>query len=219
MQYLELPFATLIGWLIFGDLPNGLAALGIAVTLAAGLYVIHRERAAASPSRPPSSPASAAASGRSARHETATRKCLICRRICSMVGNNLRKKRTREDTMRLATLIGAASLAFAAAASAQDYPTGPVTIVVPFAAGGPTDTVTRLIAEPMSASLGQQVVVQNVGGAGGTLGATQVAKATADGYTLLLHHIGMSTAPSLYADLAFDLRPTSRRSASSPACR
>ena len=72
----------------------------------------------------------------------------------------------------------------------------------------------------MSAELGQQIVVQNVGGAGGTLGATQVAKADPDGYTLLLHHIGMSTAPSLYADLA--LRParrTSRRSASSPACR
>ena len=61
--------------------------------------------------------------------------------------------------------------------------------------------------------------MQNVGGAGGTLGATQVAKATADGYTLLLHHIGMSTAPSLYADLAFDPTPTSRRSASSPASR
>ena len=62
--------------------------------------------------------------------------------------------------------------------------------------------------------------MQNVGGAGGTLGATQVAKADADGYTLLLHHIGMSTAPSLYADLAYDpVRPTSRRSASSPACR
>ena len=75
---------------------------------------------------------------------------------------------------------------------------------MPFAAGGPTDTVTRLVAEPMSKALGQQIVVQNVGGAGGTLGATQVAKAAPDGYTLLLHHIGMSTAPSLYPDLAFD---------------
>ena len=92
----------------------------------------------------------------------------------------------------------------ASAGLAQDYPTGPITIVVPFAAGGPTDTVTRLVAEPMSKALGQQVLVQNVGGAGGTLGATQVAKAKPDGYTLLLHHIGMSTAPSLYKDLAFD---------------
>jgi tripartite-type tricarboxylate transporter receptor subunit TctC len=107
--------------------------------------------------------------------------------------------------MRLFTLAAASALALAAgSASAQDYPSGPVTIIVPFAAGGPTDTVTRLVAEPMSKSLGEQIVVQNVGGAGGTLGATQAAKATPDGQTLLLHHIGMSTAPSLYADLAFD---------------
>lgn len=105
--------------------------------------------------------------------------------------------------MRFATPF-AAVLLFAGAAFAEDYPTGPVTIIVPFAAGGPTDTVTRLIADPMSKSLGQQVVVQNVGGAGGTLGATQAAKSAPDGYTLLLHHIGMSTAPSLYPDLAFD---------------
>jgi tripartite-type tricarboxylate transporter receptor subunit TctC len=107
--------------------------------------------------------------------------------------------------MRFATLTAAACLALSAGlASAQDYPTGPVTIVVPFSAGGPTDTVTRLIAEPMAAELGQQIVVQNVGGAGGTLGATQAANAAPDGYTLLLHHIGMSTAPSLLQDLAYD---------------
>jgi tripartite-type tricarboxylate transporter receptor subunit TctC len=105
--------------------------------------------------------------------------------------------------MRLATLSGAAIL-IAAAAAAQDYPTGPVTIVVPFAAGGPTDTVTRLIAEPMSAVLGQQIVVQNVAGAGGTLAATQVSKAPPDGYTVLMHHIGMATAPSLYPDLPYE---------------
>ena len=92
----------------------------------------------------------------------------------------------------------------AAAAVAQDYPTQPVTIVVPFSAGGPTDTVTRLVAAAMSEDLGQQVVVQNVGGAGGTLGAGQVAAANPDGYTLLLHHIGMSTAPALYASLPFE---------------
>lgn len=76
-------------------------------------------------------------------------------------------------------------------------------MVVPFAAGGPTDTVTRLIAEPMSKSLGQQIVVQNVAGAGGTLGAGQVATSAPDGYSLLMHHIGMSTAPTLYKNLAF----------------
>jgi tripartite-type tricarboxylate transporter receptor subunit TctC len=85
-----------------------------------------------------------------------------------------------------------------------DFPTAPVTIVVPFSAGGPTDTVTRLIAEPMSATLGQQVVVQNVEGAGGTVAAGEVAAAAPDGYTVLMHHIGMSTAPTLYADLPYD---------------
>lgn len=86
---------------------------------------------------------------------------------------------------------------------AAGYPKGPVTIVVPFSAGGPTDTVTRLIAEPMSATLGKQVIVQNVEGAGGTLGAGEVADAENDGQKLLLHHIGMSTAPSLYANLPY----------------
>jgi tripartite-type tricarboxylate transporter receptor subunit TctC len=106
--------------------------------------------------------------------------------------------------MRVTTPLAGILLLAGAAFAQDDYPTQPITVVVPFAAGGPTDTVTRLIADPMSAALGQQIVVQNVGGAGGTLGATQVAKADPDGYTLLLHHIGMSTAPSLYADLAFD---------------
>ena len=84
------------------------------------------------------------------------------------------------------------------------YPEGPITIVVPFAAGGPTDTVTRLVAKPMETILGQTIVVQNVAGAGGTLAAGQVAEAPADGYTVLMHHIGMSTAPSLYASLPYD---------------
>ncbi|MGQ7793387.1 tripartite tricarboxylate transporter substrate-binding protein [Faunimonas sp. B44] len=86
----------------------------------------------------------------------------------------------------------------------ENYPTKPVTVVVPFAAGGPTDTVTRLIAEPMSKTLGQQIVVQNVAGAGGTLAAGQVARAQPDGYTILMHHIGMSTAPTLYKNLPYD---------------
>jgi tripartite-type tricarboxylate transporter receptor subunit TctC len=85
-----------------------------------------------------------------------------------------------------------------------DYPDQPITIVVPFAAGGPTDTVTRLIAEPMAAELGGEIVVQNVEGAGGTVAADQVANAEPDGYTVLMHHIGMSTAPTLYPDLSYD---------------
>jgi tripartite-type tricarboxylate transporter receptor subunit TctC len=87
---------------------------------------------------------------------------------------------------------------------AGNFPESTITIVVPFSAGGPTDTVTRLIAEPMAAELGVEVVVQNVEGAGGTVAAGQVADAEADGYTVLMHHIGMSTAPTLYPDLAYD---------------
>ena len=87
---------------------------------------------------------------------------------------------------------------------AEAFPEEDITMIVPFSAGGPTDTVTRLVAEPMSEELGVPVVVQNVEGAGGTIAAAQVANAQADGYTVLMHHIGMSTAPSLYPDLAYD---------------
>jgi tripartite-type tricarboxylate transporter receptor subunit TctC len=86
---------------------------------------------------------------------------------------------------------------------AEGYPDKNITVVVPFSAGGPTDTVTRLIAEPMAAKLGTKVVVQNVEGAGGTVAAGQVARDKPDGYTVLMHHIGMSTAPALYQDLGY----------------
>jgi tripartite-type tricarboxylate transporter receptor subunit TctC len=89
-------------------------------------------------------------------------------------------------------------------AAAEGYPDGDITFVVPFSAGGPTDTVTRLIAEPMSEELGVPIVVQNVEGAGGTIAAGQVAADNPDGYTVLMHHIGMSTAPTLYPDLPYD---------------
>ncbi|MDQ4035213.1 MAG: tripartite tricarboxylate transporter substrate-binding protein [Chloroflexota bacterium] len=84
------------------------------------------------------------------------------------------------------------------------FPDGTITFVVPFSAGGPTDTVTRLVAEPMAAELGAEIVVTNVEGAGGTVAAGQVAGAEPDGYTVLMHHIGMSTAPTLYSDLPYD---------------
>ena len=100
-----------------------------------------------------------------------------------------------------------AAMVFATAgwgtAQAETYPSRAITIVVPFSAGGPTDTVTRLVAESMTKTLGQQVIVENVGGAGGTLGAARVAKADPDGYTLLLHHIGMATSATLYRKLAY----------------
>ena len=96
-----------------------------------------------------------------------------------------------------------AALALAASA-AFAYPDKPVTIVVPFAAGGPTDKVARDLAEALRKPLGgQAIVIENVGGAGGTLGAGKVAKAAPDGYTLLLHHIGMATAPALYRTLPY----------------
>jgi tripartite-type tricarboxylate transporter receptor subunit TctC len=106
---------------------------------------------------------------------------------------------------RTLSILSAALLAVGiGSASAQTYPDRPVTILVPFAAGGPTDTVTRLVAEAMSKDLGQQIVVENVGGAGGTVGAAQAAAAEPDGYTLLLHHIGMATSATLYRQLPYN---------------
>lgn len=99
------------------------------------------------------------------------------------------------------------ALAFSMAAgtvAAQAYPAKPVTMVVPFTAGGPTDTVARSLGQAMTKPLGQTVIVENVGGAGGTVGATRVKNAAPDGYTVLLHHIGMSTAPALYRKLAYN---------------
>jgi len=87
---------------------------------------------------------------------------------------------------------------------ADAYPSDTIDVIVPFSAGGPTDTVTRILAEPLGEELGVQVVVDNVEGAGGTVGAGEASQADPDGYTLLLHHIGMSTAPTLYPDLNFD---------------
>ncbi|MEN9316971.1 MAG: hypothetical protein RIS35_3364 [Pseudomonadota bacterium] len=100
--------------------------------------------------------------------------------------------------------VAASLFTVAVPAAAQSYPTKPVSIVVPFSAGGPTDTVARSVAAAMEKSLGQPVVVENKPGAGGTLGANDVAKAQPDGYKLLVWHIGMSTSPALYRRLPFD---------------
>ena len=89
-------------------------------------------------------------------------------------------------------------------ASAQDYPTKQVSMAVPFAAGGPTDTLARNLAVAMTQQLKQQVVIENVAGAGGTIAANRIAKAKPDGYSLLIAHIGMSTAPALYRKLPFN---------------
>ena len=105
--------------------------------------------------------------------------------------------------MKRLMLAAVAALAVTGA-MAQNYPGDkPVTIVVPFTAGGPTDKVARDLAEALRKPLGATIVIENVGGAGGTLGATKVAKAAPDGHTLLLHHIGMATSPSLYRTLQY----------------
>ena len=102
-------------------------------------------------------------------------------------------------------LLIAATTALLCATAWADYPDKPVTIVVPFAAGGPTDKVARDLAEALRKPMnGQSIIIENVGGAGGTLGAAKVARAPNDGYTLLLHHIGMSTAPALYRKMQYD---------------
>jgi tripartite-type tricarboxylate transporter receptor subunit TctC len=107
----------------------------------------------------------------------------------------------RRPMKRFALTLIATTLAGAALA---EYPEKPITIVVPFAAGGPTDKVARDFAEALRKPLGgQAIVIENVGGAGGTLGATKVAKAAPDGYTVLLHHIGMATSPALYRTLQY----------------
>ena len=101
------------------------------------------------------------------------------------------------------TLLATAALLATTVAFAE-YPEKPVTIVVPFAAGGPTDKVARDLGEVLRKGLNNQtVLIENVGGAGGTLGAGKVAKAAPDGYTLLLHHIGMATSPGLYRNIPY----------------
>jgi tripartite-type tricarboxylate transporter receptor subunit TctC len=103
-----------------------------------------------------------------------------------------------------AMAIGSALMPHRATAQTA-FPAKPITLVVPAAAGGPTDTVARLIAESMGRSLGQTVIVENLGGAGGTVGMARVAKAPADGYTVAVWHIAHATAPALYESLKYDV--------------
>jgi putative tricarboxylic transport membrane protein len=91
-------------------------------------------------------------------------------------------------------------------AVAEDYPTRPVNIIVPAAAGGPTDTISRITAQAMSKILGQQITIENAGGAGGTIGTARVVRAEPDGYTLLIYHVGLATAATLYRKLPYETR-------------
>jgi tripartite-type tricarboxylate transporter receptor subunit TctC len=109
-------------------------------------------------------------------------------------------------TQLLVAAVAAAGLTFSAQSvvAQANYPDKPITVIVPFAAGGPTDTVARLVAQSMQNTLKQTVLIENVGGAGGTVGAGRMARATPDGYTLLLHHIGQATSATLYRKLPYD---------------
>ncbi|PVE26452.1 hypothetical protein DC522_01430 [Microvirga sp. KLBC 81] len=101
-------------------------------------------------------------------------------------------------------LAAVASLA-ATGAQAQNYPSRPITMIVPFAAGGPTDVVARIVTDHMSRTLGQQIVIENVAGAGGTTGITRAAQAQPDGYTIMMGHMGThGAAPALYPNLKYD---------------
>ena len=104
----------------------------------------------------------------------------------------------------LIVTIALAALALSGGAQAQQYPTRNVNMVVPYAAGGPTDTVARVVAQAMGKPLGQTVIVENRPSAGGILGPEYVKNAKPDGYTILIHHIGMATSATLYRKLAYD---------------
>ena len=107
--------------------------------------------------------------------------------------------------MKKTAILAAAFALLAGAASAQQYPTRPITVIVPFAAGGPTDVIARIVGENMSKTLGQQLVVENVAGAGGTTGIGRGKEAAPDGYTIMMGHMGThGAAPALYPNIKYD---------------
>jgi tripartite-type tricarboxylate transporter receptor subunit TctC len=113
--------------------------------------------------------------------------------------------RMKPKSLMTSMLVAGISALGIAGAMAQAFPTKPITMIVPFAAGGPTDIVARIVAENMSKTLGQTIVVENVAGAGGTTGITRAAKAGADGYTIAMGHMGTHGAsPGLYPGLAYN---------------
>ncbi len=109
-------------------------------------------------------------------------------------------KTTRRKMLAIAAILAT----WSGMATAQTYPARPVTLVVPFAAGGPSDVISRLIALKMGEKLGQQIIVENIAGAGGTVAADRVSRTAPDGYTLLVHHIALPLGASLYKNLKYD---------------
>src|SRR5688572_25594300 len=108
------------------------------------------------------------------------------------------------EILKRFALIPVLALLVAGTAVAQQYPTRNINMVVPFAAGGPTDTVARVLAQAMSKPLGETVIVENRPSAGGILAPELVKNAKPDGYTILIHHIGMATTPTLYRQLRYN---------------
>src|SRR5437764_9015034 len=110
-------------------------------------------------------------------------------------------------------IIAALAAAWAGSAAAQTYPSRPITLVVPYPAGGPTDTLTRILAERMRALLGQSVIIENVSGAGGSVGVGRVARAAADGYTGSVGHwqthVVNAATQTLSYDVVKDFEPVS----------
>jgi tripartite-type tricarboxylate transporter receptor subunit TctC len=104
----------------------------------------------------------------------------------------------------LAALFLAACILATGSASAQTYPSRPITLVVPYPPGGTTDAIARITQDSMSQSLGQQIVIENIGGAGGMIAAGRAARAAPDGYTVLLHQVALAAGMTLYPNLAFD---------------
>src|SRR4029453_282383 len=92
----------------------------------------------------------------------------------------------------------------AAPASAQTYPNKPISLICPYPPGGATDAISRIIQDAMSRSLGQQIVIENIGGAGGMIAATKAARAAPDGYTILIHQVAMAAGMTMYKNLSFD---------------
>ena len=114
----------------------------------------------------------------------------------------------------LTNAVACGLLSFASSIAAQSFPTKPITLIVPFAAGGPTDSLARIFAEPLKQSLGQTIVVENVTGAGGTIGLARAARASPDGYTVILgnwtSHVGTPALYPLHQDVLKDFEPVAR---------
>src|SRR6188508_1039073 len=113
-------------------------------------------------------------------------------------------KKTPRNNMTRRLLAAVAVMSFVSAAAAQDYPKRPITMIVPFAAGGNSDVIARVVAEQMGPALGQTIVIENIGGAGGSTALTRAARAEPDGYTIAIGNAGTNAASyTIYPLLAF----------------